>query len=90
MKIYIQYFCIFKQNVPYEFGNMLESFFYPHMCFQFMFRINGALQNLSILRSFSFANDSIKLNVFNPGNRTNTDGVQVIIMAFQYKSGKHE
>ena len=55
---------------------------------QFFFRINGALQNLLIHRLFSFANDSIKLNVFNPGNRTDTDGVKVIIMSFQYKSGK--
>jgi hypothetical protein len=61
-----------------------------HADVSFFFRINGALQNLSIHRSFSFANDSIKLNIFNPGNRTDTDGVQAIIMAFQYKTGKHE
>ncbi|CAB4019865.1 hypothetical protein BRAFLDRAFT_84589, partial [Paramuricea clavata] len=39
-------------------------------------RINGALQNLSTHDIFAFANDSIKLNVFNPGNRTDSDSVQ--------------
>ena len=53
-------------------------------------RINGVLKNLSNTNDvkFSFANDSIKLNVFNPKNNTKVDDVLVIIMAFQYKSGQ--
>ena len=57
--------------------------------FYFISRINGAPQNLSTHDTFSFANDSTKLNIFKPENRTDSDGVQVIIMAFQYKSGQY-
>ncbi|XP_028399971.1 uncharacterized protein LOC114523292 [Dendronephthya gigantea] len=53
-----------------------------------MLRVNGALQNFSGNNAQpSFANDSIKLNIFNPENRTESNGAQVIIMSFQYKSG---
>ncbi|XP_028400060.1 uncharacterized protein LOC114523362 [Dendronephthya gigantea] len=49
-------------------------------------RINGVLQSLSNHDpKFLFANDSIKLNIFNPDNRTESDGVA--IFAFQFKSG---
>ncbi|XP_028400062.1 uncharacterized protein LOC114523364 isoform X2 [Dendronephthya gigantea] len=53
-----------------------------------MLRINGALQNFSGNDAqLLFANDSIKLNILNPENRTESNGVQATIMAFQYKSG---
>ena len=53
----------------------------------FLYRVNGALQNFSTHDTFSFANDSIKLNIFKSENRTDSEDLQVLIMAFQYKSG---
>ena len=77
---------------------MLEQYSRARLRFEFLgltvcyfiFRINGALQNLSTHDTFSFANDSTKLNIFKPENRTDSDGVQVIVMAFQYKSGQYK
>ena len=53
----------------------------------FLYRINGALQNFSTDDTFSFANASIKLNIFKSANGTDGADAQVLIMAFQYKSG---
>ena len=53
------------------------------------YRINGALQNFSHNTQISFANDSVKLNIRNPENRTKSSGVQATIMAFQFKSGRY-